>query len=129
MLHRCAWITRLASLAFVASFVATSSSLAMASDYFLTLGGGYNRAGNQASLEENVLFFQTLLSEKLPAPVQHTVFFADGFDPDADLQVLAEESVAEKLPATDLLSKTSSSPRNEPSCLSQSSRSKTSPTH
>ncbi len=105
MLHRCARFAGLVCLALLICLMASASSTVWAADYFLTLGGGYNQAGNQASLEENVLFFQKLLIEKLPSPVQHTVFFADGFDPDDDLQVLADEAIAKKLPATDLLSK------------------------
>ena len=104
MLHRCAPITLPACLAWLFGLGLLAPPISAAADYFLTLGGGYNRAGNQASLEENVVFFQRLLSERLPSPVQHTVFFADGSDPEADLQVLADQSIADKLPATDLLS-------------------------
>jgi len=58
-------------------------------DYFLTIGGGYTPQQNQASLEANVLFFQKLLSEKPPLEFRHQVFFADGRDERADLQVLS----------------------------------------
>lgn len=105
MPNRTARIDLLASYYLILFASACASPIASATDFFLTLGGGYDRGGNQASLEENVLFFQELLADKLPSPVQHTVFFADGFDQDADLQVLAEQSIAEQLPATDLLSK------------------------
>jgi hypothetical protein len=74
-----------------------------ANDYFLTLGGGYNRSGNQASLEANVVFFQQILADKLPEPRPHEIFFADGDDPAADLQVVADKPAKSDTPATDLL--------------------------
>lgn len=74
-----------------------------ATDYFLTLGGGYNRTGNQASLEANVVFFQQVLADKHRGSRQHWIYFADGGDPAEDLQVLAEKPDRSKTPATDLL--------------------------
>ena len=74
-----------------------------AKDYFVTLGGGYRREGNQASLEANVLFFQQVLKDKHPAPLRHDIFFAHGDDPAADVQVLDENPKASDSPATDLL--------------------------
>jgi hypothetical protein len=65
----------------------SAASRAAAEDYFLAIGGGYSRSGNQASLEKNVLFFKRLLSEQGVAPARLTVYFADGADPGADLQV------------------------------------------
>lgn len=65
---------------------------ASAADYFLTIGGGYVREQNQASLEANVLFFRTVLAEQCQTPVQHEIFFADGTDPTADLQVVRPEA-------------------------------------
>lgn len=79
------------------------SNDAQATDYFLTIGGGYSKTGNQASLEANVVFFQELLAGKHRAPRQHAIFFADGNDPAADLQVLAEKPAKSATPATDLL--------------------------
>lgn len=58
-------------------------------DYLLTIGGGFEPAGNQASLEANVLFFQEVVSEKYPSGVEHQIFFADGLDSQEDLQVIA----------------------------------------
>jgi hypothetical protein len=74
-----------------------------ATDYFLTIAGGYSPSGNQASLEANVLFFQQVLSERHAGPHRHSIFFADGDDPGADLQVLAERPAASDAPATSLL--------------------------
>ena len=74
-----------------------------ATDYFLTLGGGYNRTGNQASLEANVLFFQQVLADKHQGPKQHWIYFADGGDPGEDLQVLADKPDRSNAPATELL--------------------------
>ncbi|MDB5391793.1 MAG: hypothetical protein JWM11_7439 [Planctomycetaceae bacterium] len=76
-------------------------------DYFLTIGGGYDRSGNQASLEANVVFFQQVLAERHRGPLRHDIYFADGHDPAADLQILAEKPAKDqapsKTPATDLL--------------------------
>ncbi len=67
-------------------FLSLASSSA-GKDYFLTIGGGYSPEGNQASLEKNVLFFQRVLREHRVAPEQLAVYFADGLDEAADLQV------------------------------------------
>ena len=56
-------------------------------DYFLTLGGGYDPSGNQASLERNVLFQQRVLREQSP-DASREIYFADGEAPERDLQVL-----------------------------------------
>ncbi len=74
-----------------------------ATDYFLTIGGGYNRSGNQASLEANVVFFQQVLSDKHREPRRHDIYFADGHDPAADLQIVADKPAKSDSPATDLL--------------------------
>jgi hypothetical protein len=74
-----------------------------AADYFLTIGGGYNPSGNQASLEANVVFFQQVLDEKHPGTRSHDIYFADGDEPAADLQVLAAKTLRPDRPATDLL--------------------------
>ena len=79
------------------------ASFLLATDYFLTLGGGYDRSGNQASLEANVLFFQQLLVDKHRGRRRHEIFFADGDDPAADLQTLREKPAQSATPATDLL--------------------------
>jgi hypothetical protein len=73
-------------------------------DYFITVGGGYTPQQNQASLEANVLFFQKILSEKHPQPLRHSVFFADGHDEQADLQVLSTAQRKSE-PLRDLLSR------------------------
>lgn len=73
-----------------------------ATDYFLTIGGGYDRSGNQASLEANVIFFQQVLADKHHGPRRHDIFFADGDDPAADLQIL-EEKQKSAGPAVELI--------------------------
>ncbi|HVX10891.1 MAG TPA: hypothetical protein VHC22_06905 [Pirellulales bacterium] len=75
----------------------------LATDYFLTIGGGYDRSGNQASLEANVVFFQRLLSDRHRGSRRHDIYFADGDDPVEDLQIVAEKPATSGLPATDLL--------------------------
>jgi hypothetical protein len=74
-----------------------------ATDYFLTIGGGYSREGNQASLEANVVFVQQILADKHRGPRRHDIFFADGDDPVEDLQVMAKKPALGAMPATDLL--------------------------
>lgn len=76
---------------------------ALATDYFLTIAGGYSKSGNQASLEANVLFFQQILADKHRGPKRHDIFFADGNDQGADLQVLADKPATSVSPATDVL--------------------------
>lgn len=82
-------------------------------DYFLTIGGGYEPQGNQASLEANVLFFQEVVAEQHRGARNSSTFFADGYDDAPDLQVAVEEAseqgidtteeTASATPATDLL--------------------------
>jgi hypothetical protein len=74
-----------------------------ATDYFLTIGGGYSPRGNQASLEANVVFFQQLLAHRHQEHRRHDIFFADGDDPGADLQVIEDQPERSDTPATDLL--------------------------
>ncbi len=86
-------------------FLLTAFGLSIQSsgkDYILTIGGGYEPSGNQASLEANVLFFQQIVRDRHPSPAEHLVYFADGYDESADLQVLATKSKAES-PALELL--------------------------
>ncbi|TWT65134.1 hypothetical protein [Allorhodopirellula solitaria] len=64
-----------------------------AADQFLVIGGGYAPSGNQASLERNVLFWQRVMSEKQVPQESQSVFFADGDDPDDDLQVIDRKSI------------------------------------
>jgi hypothetical protein len=68
-------------------------------DYVLTIGGGYSPAGNQVSLERNVIFFRKLLAETYPAGVPHDLLFADGDSPNPDLNYLAPD---EKPPKANL---------------------------
>lgn len=74
-----------------------------ATEYFLTIGGGYRPEGNQASLEANVLFYQRVLKEKNPGPRVHDLFFADGNDPAKDLQIEAPLQKKPMRPLTELL--------------------------
>ena len=90
--------------AFLAVMIVLAAQPVGATDYFITIGGGYSPAGNQASLEANVLFYQRILREKHPGPRVHDIFFADGKDPAKDLQVEAEaESDQPVQPATELI--------------------------
>lgn len=66
---------------------------AMGKDFFLTIGGGYSPSGNQVSLERNVLFYQDVLENKKLGHRPHSVYFADGSSPQADLQVVDRSSI------------------------------------
>jgi hypothetical protein len=59
---------------------------AVAKDYFLTIGGGYDATGNQISLEKNILFQQSILAAQRPDNPPYEVFFADGNNPHPDVQ-------------------------------------------
>jgi len=63
---------------------------ALAKDHLLTIGGGFSPAGNQVSLERNVIFFEKLRAENLAAGTMHDLYFADGTSSDADLQFQVE---------------------------------------
>ena len=94
-----AWILLLAS-----GWLVCCGTVLQAADYFLTIGGGYSPTGNQASLEANVVFFQQILDDKHRQSRSHDIYFADGHDAAADLQVLATKKPQQtKLPATDVL--------------------------
>ncbi len=62
-------------------------------DYILTIGGGYAADGNQISLEQNVVFFRTMLAQRGLAGVPHDVLFSDGDAPQRDVQLLDLASV------------------------------------
>ncbi len=102
-LSRCTWIGNLRRLLAMAALTLLLKP-ALAADYVVTLGGGYIREGNQASLEANVLFVQELFSDSAATPVQHFVYFADGESPEADLQVMADPKQFVPPPVTELLS-------------------------
>lgn len=75
----------------VFAVLALSPPSATARDYVLTVGGGYSPAGNQVSLERNVVFFRKLLAETFPAGVPHDLLFADGDSPNPDLNYVAPD--------------------------------------
>ena len=82
----------------LASLVIAISSLPSfgeGKNVFLTIGGGYLPSGNQASLERNVLYFQRTLASQFASEIQHDIFFADGDDAGADLQVMDRDQVPE----------------------------------
>jgi len=63
-----------------------------AKDHFLTIGGGYGPTGNQASMENNVLFLQRVLETRRPDQPSHDLYFADGDEPGRDVQYLDAET-------------------------------------
>ena len=72
-----------------------SAKVVHAKNHFLTIGGGYLPSGNQASLERNVLYFQRTLNDRFESDIEHDIFFADGNDSQADLQVMDRDRVPE----------------------------------
>lgn len=74
------------------------SPAALGKDYFLTIGGGYGPAGNQASIESNVLFLQRTVDELYGSEAEYEIYFADGSDPKPDVQYIDAELV-ERCPA------------------------------
>ncbi|MDA9840896.1 hypothetical protein N9C08_03580 [Rubripirellula sp.] len=77
------------------TFILFLPTSVQAKNFFLTIGGGYLPSGNQASLERNVLYFQRILGERFDSEIQHDIYFADGNDSGADLQVMDRMSVPE----------------------------------
>ncbi|MGN6135867.1 MAG: hypothetical protein ACTHOU_15370 [Aureliella sp.] len=84
----------------IALAVATDSQ---AADFVWTIGGGYSPEGNQASLEANVLFFRGVIADTHRQRVRHQIHFADGYDPEADVQVLKKQPENDASPALALL--------------------------
>ncbi|MCP4787013.1 MAG: hypothetical protein GY903_24875 [Fuerstiella sp.] len=72
----------------------------LATDHFLTIGGGYSPTGNQISLEKNVQFFQRMLGEIYSGDVAHDIYFSDGDDAGRDLQY---QDPTVKIPRAQLL--------------------------
>ena len=58
----------------------------IARDFLLTIGGGYEPAGNQRSIETNVLFQQLVVRELRPDKPAHFLFFTDGANETRDVQ-------------------------------------------
>lgn len=67
----------------------------LATDFILTIGGGYRAESNQASLEANVLFFEQVLQAQPTRHRSQDIFFGNGNDPEPDLQVLAADARGE----------------------------------
>lgn len=80
----------------------TSSLPLQAKDYFLVIGGGPNKEQNQASMEANVLFLNRILAAKASPDREVSIFFADGDNPDADLQIISPTPPSDT-PVLDLL--------------------------
>ncbi|MCO8125450.1 hypothetical protein NHH03_27170 [Stieleria sp. TO1_6] len=77
----------------IAIFAVCAERHASGEDFFLTIGGGYAPSGNQASLENNVLFFQRVLREQGADHGNNDIYFADGNDRGKDLQVMDPDSI------------------------------------
>jgi hypothetical protein len=73
------------SLALVFTLVTGVS--ASTAEQLLTIGGGYNPSGNQVSLEKNVAYYQRILPLLGLQDQPHHILFADGDDPEPDLQI------------------------------------------
>lgn len=85
------------SIARLGLLVITVGSLqvipANAEDFFLTIGGGYTRSANQASLERNALLFEQVLQAQHPEGLRHDIYFADGDGQSPDLQVIDRDTI------------------------------------
>ena len=68
------------------SLLALKITSTAAKDFIITIAGGYDPSGNQASLEANVLFFQQIIRDQHQGEQTHQIYFADGFDAAADVQ-------------------------------------------
>ena len=68
---------------------------ARAADYVLTIGGGYSPSGNQASLENNVLYFQRVLEESKLDVAGNDIYFSDGTADGRDLQAWPPNRLSE----------------------------------
>ncbi len=64
-----------------------------ADDFFLTIGGGYQPSSNQASLENNVLYFQRILEQGKLGFENNDIYFSDGDSRGRDLEVIDRASV------------------------------------
>ncbi|MFK7820760.1 MAG: hypothetical protein AB8G99_18725 [Planctomycetaceae bacterium] len=73
------------------TLLSTACEESRSRDFFLTIGGGYAPSGNQASLENNVLYVQRFMQRQ--ALEKNDIFFADGTNPSADLEVMDPKSV------------------------------------
>lgn len=87
------WPESLLRLGLLVIALAVSHSAAAAEDFFLTIAGGYSPAGNQASLEKNVLFWQRLLADLKLDENPGAIYFADGMSREPTLQVLDREAL------------------------------------
>jgi len=81
----------------IASDGVTNEVTSEASDTILTIGGGPNPAGNQVSLEKNVLYFQRALKRLGLEGLEHRILFADNDQDRRDLQYRARQRGAEDL--------------------------------
>ncbi|HEX8913167.1 MAG TPA: hypothetical protein VF796_12480, partial [Humisphaera sp.] len=79
-------LVRRAARAAAALIVVAAAPAALASDHFLTIGGGDAPTHNQVSLEKNVLYLQRVLDDIGAGQSHHDIYFSDGSDPGRDLQ-------------------------------------------
>lgn len=85
------------STVLVLAAIGLATSVAEASDYILTIGGGPTPESNQVSLESNVLYFQRTLAKLGMDGLDHQILFADGEDERRDLQYQAREKGGDEL--------------------------------
>ncbi|RIK82953.1 MAG: hypothetical protein DCC67_06495 [Planctomycetota bacterium] len=76
---------------------------AFAKDHFLIIGGGYSPAGNQLSIEANVIFLQDMLDASPSDRRSCDVYFADGDDEQPDVQYHDDDAAGNCPPARRLL--------------------------
>ncbi len=64
----------------IAGLCLTAAARLPATDFILTIGGGYRPESNQASLEANVLFFEQVLQAQHTGTRTQDIFFGNGND-------------------------------------------------
>lgn len=84
-------------------FFCSCPALAVAKDFFLTIGGGPRPDNNQVSLERNVFFHQQVLAERRPDRPAYELYFADGKSGNRDLQYRVPDFKAACPPAGRIL--------------------------
>ena len=90
---------RLGSVSLVAVafavYILSPLSIALGKDFIVVIGGGFSRESNQASLEANLIFVQSILEARGQAENRRFFYFADGNDEYADLQIVAPKPPGE----------------------------------
>ncbi len=83
--------------------IAVSCGSVRATDFFLTIGGGYRPEGIRPRWKLTSCSISESSKTRIPGPRVHDLFFADGDDPVKDLQIEAPAPKRPTKPLTELL--------------------------